>query len=73
MTGNVSEWCKDDWMPHYQNAPLDDTARCFNSSIKVIRGSHVIHPLRNSMSIIRSGVKQSETESIFGVRFVVNF
>ena len=73
MTGNVSEWCKDDWMPHYQNAPLDDTARCFNSSIKVIRGSHVIHPLRNSMSIIRSGVKQSETESIFGARFVVNF
>ena len=40
MSGNVWEWCEDDWHPNYIGAPSDGKARMKNSRLreKVVRG-----------------------------------
>lgn len=43
MHGNVQEWCKDDWQPSYENAPIDGNAWVSHISrrsvpSKVLRG-----------------------------------
>ena len=38
MHGNVWEWCLDDWVDNYNNAPIDGTALTNSSKYKLIRG-----------------------------------
>ncbi|MFM7365108.1 MAG: formylglycine-generating enzyme family protein, partial [Cuspidothrix sp.] len=38
MHGNVWEWCLDDWVNNYNNAPTDGSAWISRSSDKVLRG-----------------------------------
>ena len=38
MSGNLWEWCQDQWINDYKNGPRDSQPRTSNSSYRVIRG-----------------------------------
>jgi formylglycine-generating enzyme required for sulfatase activity len=38
MSGNVWEWCQDDWVKNYKNGPRDSQPRTSKSSNRVFRG-----------------------------------
>lgn len=38
MSGNVIEWCQDNWIASYKNGPYDHSARFSSSSYRVLRG-----------------------------------
>ncbi|PPJ63544.1 Sulphatase-modifying factor protein [Cuspidothrix issatschenkoi CHARLIE-1] len=53
MHGNVSEWCFDDWVDNYNNAPTDSSAVTRLSNEKLLRwGSWFDHP-GNCRSVCR--------------------
>jgi formylglycine-generating enzyme len=57
MTGNVEEWCEDDWHYNYMGAPTD--------------GSAWINTPRNASRVVRSGSwNRSETMSRCGLRLI---
>ena len=57
MSGNVWEWCQDQWVNDYENGPRDSQPRTSNSSYRVIRGGC----WRNDASYCRSADRSGDT------------
>jgi formylglycine-generating enzyme required for sulfatase activity len=54
MHGNVWEWCQDDWLDNYANAPKDGSAwTSQRGNTKVLRGGSWIYDPRNCRSASR--------------------
>jgi len=65
--GNVAEWCLDDWVKDYENAPLDGSARLGNSAAKVIRGGSYTSSPNYACSSCRIPQQDSSPEVGFRV------
>jgi formylglycine-generating enzyme required for sulfatase activity len=53
MHGNVSEWCEDGWVRHYDYAPKDGSARIGSQTQKVTRGGFYDLPASRVCSTCR--------------------
>jgi formylglycine-generating enzyme required for sulfatase activity len=53
MHGNLSEWCFDDWVNSYNNAPIDGSAVTSSSKFKLLRGGSWISNPGNCRSAYR--------------------
>ena len=54
MSGNVWEWCQDQWVNDYKNGPRDSQPRTGNSSYRVFRGGGWYDGASNCRSAVRS-------------------
>ncbi|MCA2641984.1 MULTISPECIES: SUMF1/EgtB/PvdO family nonheme iron enzyme [unclassified Microcystis] len=72
MSGNVWEWCEDDWHDSYKNAPDDGTAWIDNDnrsqSEKCLRGGSWLDFPYNCRSAIRSRINPGIHYSVSGFR-----
>ncbi len=72
MTGNVQEWCEDDWHPYYQGAPTNSSAWVDRprASLRVVRGGGWLH---TAMGCRVSGRKAAmpPNRSSFGFRLAL--
>ncbi len=70
MSGNIYEWCEDDWHINYTGAPEDgsawvDTPR---NSNRAIRGGSLYSMARGCRSAVRMGVESSSSVQNLGFR-----
>lgn len=72
MHGNVDEYCEDVWIPNYQNAPTDGSARKSGNTTKeyVIRGGNFLNLEIDLRSASRDGYAADDKSSIVGFRVV---
>ncbi|MDX2042528.1 MAG: formylglycine-generating enzyme family protein [Acidobacteriota bacterium] len=75
MHGNVWEWCEDDWVGNYQDAPTDGSARKLsggNSSRKLLRGGSCINNAGSCRAAFRYYRDASDIVHDVGLRVVVS-
>lgn len=75
MTGNVWEWCEDDWHDSYKKAPNDgsawvDTTRK-NDGLRVVRGGSCLNTNKNCRSASRFYPPADYNNSEIGFRLVI--
>jgi len=55
MSGNVWEWCEDDWHDSYENAPRDGSAWLTNDNdYRIVRGGSWVNDPNNCRSANRN-------------------
>ncbi|MDK9701267.1 MAG: formylglycine-generating enzyme family protein, partial [bacterium] len=74
MSGNVSEWCEDDWHETYVGAPTDGNAWIDSPpyGAKVARGGCFNDYPWNCLSAGRNVLAHYEYQSVLGFRLVRN-
>jgi formylglycine-generating enzyme required for sulfatase activity/tRNA A-37 threonylcarbamoyl transferase component Bud32 len=73
MHGNVWEWCLDDYINNYSNAPKDGSALTGRGVVKLLRGGSWYYYPRHCRSAFRSYVSpDSSSFSSLGFRLVVS-
>jgi formylglycine-generating enzyme required for sulfatase activity len=75
MHGNVWEWCEDDWVNNYNDAPIDGSARKLsggNSGRKLLRGGSYIYDAGYCRSACRGNQVASSFLRNVGLRVVVS-
>ncbi|MBE9238686.1 formylglycine-generating enzyme family protein, partial [Anabaena aphanizomenioides LEGE 00250] len=73
MHGNVWEWCLDDWVDNYNNAPTDDSAVTSQSVSKILRGgSWRSNFPGNCRSASRASNVPDYSNEYYGFRLVVS-
>ncbi|MCP5245288.1 MAG: formylglycine-generating enzyme family protein [Burkholderiales bacterium] len=75
LSGNVREWCEDDYHPNYEGAPKDgsawiDTPR---GEGRVLRGGSNFHKALHCRSTFRRRYHPADRRSNFGFRLVLPF
>lgn len=71
MHGYISEWCADDWVPGYKDAPTDGSARkAAGAKEKIIRGGSFADPPEVHRSDFRSHVAAGTLSDRIGFRCV---
>jgi eukaryotic-like serine/threonine-protein kinase len=75
MHGNLWEWCSDEWIDNYENAPVDGRARGDVNSQnpetkRILRGGSWNYGAKSSRSADRSHVSAHSRRNCFGVRVV---
>jgi formylglycine-generating enzyme required for sulfatase activity len=75
MHGNLWEWCVDEWIDNYDNAPADGSARgninsLDNDKNRVIRGGSWFNDARNCRSAIRDYSSAADCDWGVGFRVV---
>jgi formylglycine-generating enzyme required for sulfatase activity len=69
MSGNVWEWCLDDWYDNYKGAPSNGSRRGDGTgSLRVYRGGSWSHCARYCRSAIRNGNSPGSTRGTVGFR-----
>jgi len=69
MSGNVWEWCQDEWHDNYKNAPTDGSAwEDKNSSLRVIRGGSWSYNADYCRIANRSAIDAGNRSSNIGFR-----
>ena len=75
MHGNVWEWCEDDWVNNYNDAPDDGSARKLSgkdSTLKLLRGGSYLNLARDCRSACRVNLVASDIGPDVGLRVVVS-
>ncbi|MGM3309631.1 SUMF1/EgtB/PvdO family nonheme iron enzyme [Anabaena sp. WFMT] len=70
MHGNVWEWCLDDWVDYYNNAPTDGSAVTISSDRKLLRGGSWFYSAGDCRSANRDRVSRDDRAHICGFRVV---
>ncbi|AOC52584.1 serine/threonine kinase [Microcystis aeruginosa NIES-2481] len=71
MSGNVWEWCEDNWHDSYENAPRDGSAWLTNNNdYQIVRGGSWCFNPNLCRSAYRSGSYRRDYGSSFGFRVV---
>jgi formylglycine-generating enzyme required for sulfatase activity len=70
MHGNVWEWCQDDYINSYNNAPTDGSALTGRSSIKLLRGGSWDSYPEACRSACRGNTNLDNDYYLFGFRVV---
>ncbi len=74
MSGNVHEWCEDDWHEDYTDAPADGSAWVDSprASQRIVRGSNwFASTMTRSRSASRGKSPATATHSTYGMRLVL--
>ncbi|WP_222620635.1 formylglycine-generating enzyme family protein [Sphaerospermopsis sp. LEGE 00249] len=72
MHGNVWEWCEDDWVDNYNNAPKYGNAVTSQSRYNVLRGGSWYDYPSNCRSASRSNLSPDLSYNHYGFRLVVS-
>ncbi|QYX30892.1 bifunctional serine/threonine-protein kinase/formylglycine-generating enzyme family protein [Sphaerospermopsis torques-reginae] len=72
MHGNVWEWCWDDWVDNYNNAPIDGSAATIKSGSKLLRGGSWYNYPRDCRSAYRDDYNPDYRNVNYGFRLVVS-
>lgn len=74
LHGNVSEWCLDGWDDHYQDAPVDGSARMKggDNQARVIRGGSWFDPPSSCRCAARDHADPEVGSSTLGLRVVLS-
>jgi eukaryotic-like serine/threonine-protein kinase len=67
-SGNVFEWCQDNWIGDYTDGPRDSQPRTSNSSYRVYRGGSWFNNATVCRSANRDKVNMSNNRSRLGFR-----
>jgi formylglycine-generating enzyme required for sulfatase activity len=70
MHGNVWEWCLDDWVNNYNNAPTDGSVVTSKSELKLLRGGSWLDYAGDCRSADRSRASRVSRNFNFGFRVV---
>ncbi|NET72047.1 MAG: formylglycine-generating enzyme family protein, partial [Sphaerospermopsis sp. SIO1G2] len=73
MHGNVWEWCLDNWVDNYNNAPTDGSAVTSQSNSILLRGGYWGYYARNCRSAYRYSYARNGRRYYLGFRVVVVF
>lgn len=76
MTGNILEWCEDDWHSDYKDAPTDGTAwikEDRKNTARVIRGGSWYNGPQICRVAYRNGYHPSGRNNSLGFRLVLSF
>lgn len=71
MNGNAAEWCEDDFLPHYDNAPPDSSARKTGGDMRVIRGGSFGSKLERITVSARNPLGYDQRDTKVGFRVVM--
>lgn len=71
MNGNASEWCEDDYLPHYDNAPIDGSPRKTGGLKKVIRGGSFGSKSERITVSARTPLEYDQPDTKVGFRVVM--
>ncbi|GCL39379.1 serine/threonine protein kinase [Sphaerospermopsis reniformis] len=72
MHGNVWEWCLDDWVDNYNNAPIDSSAVTSQTLRKVMRGGAWVSNPSLCRSAFRKDLNLDNRNDFPGFRLVVS-
>jgi formylglycine-generating enzyme required for sulfatase activity len=70
MVGNVREWVQDSWVPQYDGAPTDGSARKTDGEVRVVRGGAYVDSAAKLRLTTRESLGASATDVITGIRVV---
>jgi formylglycine-generating enzyme required for sulfatase activity len=68
MSGNVWEWCQDQWIVNYKDGPYDSKPRTSNSLLRVVRGGSWFSDAKRCRSGYRDRDPQSDRFNRLGFR-----
>ncbi len=75
MSGNVLEWCEDDWHDNYQGAPEDGSAWIDypdRGSVSVLRGGTCFNASVDCRTVGRFGIKPGDRRGTLGFRLALS-
>jgi formylglycine-generating enzyme required for sulfatase activity len=70
VAGNVREWVADAWLPNYDAAPADGSARTGADGLRVVRGGSYHDPLPKLRSAAREKLAEQTRDAYTGIRLV---
>jgi len=75
MSGNVWEWCEDDWHDNYKGAPTDGRAwvNSPRSNHRVLRGGSWLNLARDCRVSFRDWVVPGSRSDVLGFRLAQDF